>query len=532
MKRISLIAGIAVYLIIVAVQVRQAVGANDGHFIYPIDDTYIHMAIAKNFAKYGVWGVTPYLFSSTSSSPLYTLLLSFGYLLLGPAEWVPLILNLLSGIALLFLLWRMAMKQDLNPGVFFCLAVATIVLTPLPALAISGMEHTTQLLIDLALLYYATTLITGEHNSNKRFYLVLLLSFLCTAVRYEGIFLVGLLSFFFVLRKNFKYAAALLFAGVLPVVLYGIVSLKQGACFLPNSVLLKGQTPSLGLRGLVKLGTEWLVQLFAAPHLLVVFFVSAAYCIYLNRRGKFNFQSPASIWSLTLFALCILHLAFARTGWFFRYEAYLMVLLFGLCIWVLKENPFVFLWKKPVLAVLTAVATLPLLYPLLRRSKDALAITVPATQDIYRQQYQMARFISQSYKNPLLAANDIGAICFYNDVRLLDLFGLGSNEVVALKRRGVYTKEALHQVALAKGTEVVMMYDSWFKGQIPDQWQKAGTWTLPYTVVVGDSTVSIYATELGDLDRLKKQLLAFRPQLPALIKQEGTYLMAADSVTR
>ncbi len=50
-----------------------------GHIIYPLDDAYIHMAIAKNFSKYGVWGINKEYFTSSSSSLLYTVILSFSY---------------------------------------------------------------------------------------------------------------------------------------------------------------------------------------------------------------------------------------------------------------------------------------------------------------------------------------------------------------------------------------------------------------------------------------------------------------------
>lgn len=30
----------------------------DNHYIYPLDDTFIHLAMAKNFALHDVWGVT------------------------------------------------------------------------------------------------------------------------------------------------------------------------------------------------------------------------------------------------------------------------------------------------------------------------------------------------------------------------------------------------------------------------------------------------------------------------------------------
>jgi hypothetical protein len=31
----------------------------NGHFVYSLDDPYIHLAVAKNLARHGVWGVAP-----------------------------------------------------------------------------------------------------------------------------------------------------------------------------------------------------------------------------------------------------------------------------------------------------------------------------------------------------------------------------------------------------------------------------------------------------------------------------------------
>ena len=62
----------------------------DGNLIYPLDDTYIHLAIAKNFVLHGVWGVTKYAFTSSISSPFFTLLVAIAFRLTGVQEWVPL----------------------------------------------------------------------------------------------------------------------------------------------------------------------------------------------------------------------------------------------------------------------------------------------------------------------------------------------------------------------------------------------------------------------------------------------------------
>ena len=53
------------------------------------------MAIAKSVAKYRVWGITRYGFASSSSSLLYSLLLSTIYRVFGVNDVTPLILNII-----------------------------------------------------------------------------------------------------------------------------------------------------------------------------------------------------------------------------------------------------------------------------------------------------------------------------------------------------------------------------------------------------------------------------------------------------
>jgi hypothetical protein len=49
----------------------------NGTFVYPLDDTYIGMAIARNLAMHGVLGITSREFSSSGSSPLFWALRDF-----------------------------------------------------------------------------------------------------------------------------------------------------------------------------------------------------------------------------------------------------------------------------------------------------------------------------------------------------------------------------------------------------------------------------------------------------------------------
>jgi len=48
-KHWPMIVAIVILELIVAGLAILSINQNEGHLVYPIDDTYIHMAIAKNF---------------------------------------------------------------------------------------------------------------------------------------------------------------------------------------------------------------------------------------------------------------------------------------------------------------------------------------------------------------------------------------------------------------------------------------------------------------------------------------------------
>jgi hypothetical protein len=60
-----------------------------GTIAYPLDDAFINLTLAKNFAFEHVWGITKYSFSSASTSLLYPLVLAFIYLVSGASLFVP-----------------------------------------------------------------------------------------------------------------------------------------------------------------------------------------------------------------------------------------------------------------------------------------------------------------------------------------------------------------------------------------------------------------------------------------------------------
>lgn len=63
-------------LIPVALIEYQVSRHTGGTFMYPLDDTFIHLTMGKNLAINGTWGIAGDEFQSASSSPLYTLIIA------------------------------------------------------------------------------------------------------------------------------------------------------------------------------------------------------------------------------------------------------------------------------------------------------------------------------------------------------------------------------------------------------------------------------------------------------------------------
>src|ERR1700734_377785 len=53
-----------------------------GHFGFPLDDSWIHQVVARNLAEFHVLGFNPGKLSSGSTSPLWTLILTLGWVVL------------------------------------------------------------------------------------------------------------------------------------------------------------------------------------------------------------------------------------------------------------------------------------------------------------------------------------------------------------------------------------------------------------------------------------------------------------------
>ena len=87
----------------------------------------------------------------------------------------------------------------------------------------------------------------------------------------------------------------------------------------------------------------------------------------------------------------------------------------------------------------------------------AAALVTPfAARNIYEQQYQMGRFAREIYNRPV-AVNDLGLVAYKNTNFVLDLWGLGSEEVRKAKLSGHYGPEQMTALADHHHTGVAMI---------------------------------------------------------------------------
>lgn len=496
--------------------------ANEGHIVYALDDAYIHMAIAKNFVTSGTFGITPYEFSSASSSPLWTFLLTGGYLIWNVSEWLPLVLNSLFGLASILVIWWFGVRTGASTPRLAVLLVATALLTPLVPLAFAGMEHSLHLFVVVVLVYFLWQELSRAGRIELRVACGLSLSTAAAvAVRYESLFLVAAALVALAVKRRWTAVLLCTLSALMPIASFGAFLAANGQDFLPNALLLKGNAPDLGsVRGIIKLlGYDAVQRLVLCPHLYALMICLVLLYAWRQRNGL-NLGAEEMLIGVVV-AATALHLQFARTDWFYRYEAYLVAL--ALIVSFAAAGPMLDLLRSSRLAGLPRSAIVPLggvlvllLLPLATRGLQAHRETVQATQNIYQQQYQMGRFLRGFYDGEPVAANDVGAINYLTRIRCLDLQGLGSKDVLAHKRNGTYSTDVIRELAEVREVRIAIVYTEWFTGEyaLPPEWAPVGTWTIPRNVVCARSTVTFLATQQSEVAPLQERLRLFAPRLP------------------
>ena len=466
---------------------------------------------------------------------LWTLILSLAIKLFGNVPTIPLVLNVIFAILLLFIVNRVLSEYRINSISILLTQLAVIFFTPLVTVIFTGMEHVLQILINLIFIVYAMRVLSDvdEYRKKERNlkFLMILAPFL-VMIRYEGLFLLFIVCVLLAVRRYFKEAVFIGILGVLPVLIYGFISMSKGWFFFPNSVLIKGQLPETGsFWAFIAICLHWLLVLGHTLHIMPLVLIGLGFLSLRLGRKRPYWDKYHVIVYLFLLAT-ILHLEFARTGWMYRYEAYLVCIGIVVSVICLKgffsEMRLSMAGKIPVSVTISVVILILLvIYPLAVRGRTALQSIPGASKNIYEQQYQMGLFLNEYYEGSIVAANDIGAIDYLADLRTIDIWGLANIDVARARLNRTYGTDFVADLLKSEGASIAIVYphitEEGEKG-LPSDWMYAGEWTIKENIILTSPTVQFYAIDPNEWEGLLNNLREFSEQLPDDVEESGYYM--------
>ncbi|MCU0287752.1 MAG: hypothetical protein MUF15_15340 [Acidobacteria bacterium] len=540
---VPLIISIALLWLILIVLLNNSLVKTQGNLVYILDDAYIHMAMAKNFSQNGTWGVTYHGFSSTSSSPLWTLLLSGCYYIFGVNEKIPFMLNFFFATMFLFVIFYVLRQFKFSPWLQMLIPAAFILFIPLSYLVFCGLEHVLQILISLVYIYTVTRIIAEDSSANEKTAktmrnFLFFMAPLVTMVRYEGLFILLAVSFLLLTRRKWVFFIINIIAGLMPIMFYGFISIAKGWYFLPNSVLIKGTR--LDITRIEKIFAFFyagLRQVIYNIHLLVLLIVILA-LLWLLIRKYDRFWLPGNSLAVVFIITLACQAFFSESGYFLnrypwiRYDSYLaaigiLTILFqlGYLMTFSEDKKSNRKLEKILGVILVSVLILPLAERGIRTD-----FRIPqASANIYNQQYQMGLFLKKYYRGQAVAINDIGAACFLGDIQCLDVWGLANKDVGQLILNKSYTAEKLDYVVKKSGARIAVVYDQFFRlvgidDDLPGDWLKVGEWRTPNNIVCVRDTVCFYALDEAEMNRLNENLKKVMCELPPDVIKAGAFI--------
>ena len=394
---------------------------------FPLDDAWIHLTYARNLAEHGEWAFRLGEQSAGSTSPLWTALLSIGFLIgLGPYVWTYLagwvVLTLLAVCAEKLARKLVASYTSRIPwvGLFFVFA------WHLTWSAVSGMETLLHGLIILAVL--------GALMSGSRRYLTLgVLTGLSVWVRPDGLTLLGPIIFVALLSEKTWYRRGeaiwktLIGFGslVLPYIFFNL-ALSGNA--MPNTFYAKRAEYGLFWlsKPLPERISDYLSPILASPFLVLI---PGAVFFLVKRIRRQDWGGLASLlWVLGYIAIYFFSLPAYQHG------RYIIPVLPVMYLWgtiglleILSlrglDKRLAFLWQ-----VLTVVLSVAFVFLGARQNaNDALWVE--------SEMIAAAKWVDQNIPpDARLAVHDIGALGFYVQNPVVDMAGLITPEVVPFIR--------------------------------------------------------------------------------------------------
>jgi hypothetical protein len=205
------------------------------------------------------------------------------------------------------------------------------------------------------------------------------------------------------------------------------------------------------------------------------------------RAGRLRWLAPALVLHPVAVALVAPYRGPAfQTG---RYSAHLLPL--AVVVAVLGLERFLAGLAAPRLRMAVAIALLGGLALRLPAQADAYAWGV---QNINAMQVMLGRWVAaRTPRDTLIAVNDVGAVSYFGQRRVIDLVGLATPEILPYRRQG---PDAVLRYLEARCPEYLVIFPDWFPELAArrDLFRPLTEVTLVPNFVAGAATMVVYET--------------------------------------
>ena len=402
-----------IFLFGIATELIAILNINSGHFVYSLDDAYIHLALAENIAR-GHYGVNRNEFSAPSSSILWPFILApIAGLPIG--HWAPLIINIISAFGTLFIFWRIitfifqagAGNQKYTGMIIGFILLILIPSTNLIALIFTGMEHSLQVFFSVLVVWG----VIQEMGNKKVSWWLSLALILGPLIRYENLVISLPVIAFLFFRGHRKIS--ILNSGLIMLALgvFSVFLLSMEQKILPTSIL--SQSSIFAFSDIFKMFLiqthRSIVSMFVNSRMFLLVIDIFILILFIIRRGTHREERfMAAITTLAIF----MQIFFGNFGYQNRVEIYIWTYAIMQILYLYRRKLQAFLSEEgPLKLGLVALLWAILLSPPYMRS---LLKTPTATNNIYEQHYQMHLFAVDFYKRNI-AVNDLGYVSYRNE---------------------------------------------------------------------------------------------------------------------
>jgi hypothetical protein len=503
LSRIGLITSLGAVLFTL-VQAALAMLGNDGHFIYTLDDAYIHLDLAEQFGRSGIYGVNAGIAASPASSILWP------FLLAPLAGWegltyLPFVFNLaaiaLAGFIMPELCQRCAGKPLSSPTLL-TLSLLAMLLFNFPALAMMGMEHGPHVTCVLALALGLLRVLDGQKPPAWLWLAI----FISPLLRYEGAIVSGCtLAYLFILGYRRQAFLTGLAIGV-SLAAFTAFLLQLGLAPLPNSTIVK-KAGHVG--GLAAYLTYWRLLLEAPLHFhntIAIALISAAPLTAATLFLYWKKLSGQNRLILGIILTCLVgQMVLGRYSLteIYRYEYYLLAFIGPLALYAVRG-----FFNRRLLAVSGALLAVLVFWPALYSSMWDIR---RASHVIYLQHYSVHKLVDEVWQAPI-AANDIGLVGYRNPHFVLDLWGLGDSEVLQARRAD--EPGWLNRLLQKHDIRLILLNESWWSPELRATLVKLGELDRQIGSQLASDRVSFYTTDSRYLPEITEKLTPWVIALP------------------